>query len=262
MLDLSLSLALRTPLRAAAAPVISIASGTGYAGSLYRASIAGGQWHANGAAIAGATGQDWTMTIGNEGAAITYRLGGQDSNVIEMWVPQDAPGLVALMDIRRGLTLSGSNVAAWASQVGGVSATETTTAIQPGYSATAFGGSPGLVLDGAKALWNLAIARGPAARSCSGGFVLASTGVNRPLLAGHSDSGYYVLRVSAGGNLEVSSANVAIRATDMFVVTVAAPAVASSRFSASNYSFRCSGDETSAGVTGVLPPRCPLSLDL
>ena len=76
MLDMSLSLSLRVP---NGAPVITISSGTGYAGSVYRVNGSGGQWQADGVAIAGATGQEWTMTTGYEGAAITCRVGGKDS---------------------------------------------------------------------------------------------------------------------------------------------------------------------------------------
>lgn len=67
---------------AAASPVISITSGSGYAGSVYSSTVAG-QWTADGVAIAGATGTAWTMTAVQEGKAI--RCGG--SNVIRMWTP-------------------------------------------------------------------------------------------------------------------------------------------------------------------------------
>lgn len=68
------------------APVISIASGSGYAGSVYASTVAG-QWTADGAAIAGATGSTWTMTIEHEGKAI--RCG--DSNALKMWTLNDIP---------------------------------------------------------------------------------------------------------------------------------------------------------------------------
>lgn len=63
-------------------PVIAIASGSGYAGSVYT-STGAGQWTADGVAIAGATGTAWTMTSAYEGRAI--RCGA--SNAIRMWTP-------------------------------------------------------------------------------------------------------------------------------------------------------------------------------
>ena len=87
-------------------PVISIQTGGGYAGSVYSTSRIGGQWYADGAPIAGATAQTWTMTQALEGAAITYRIGPLTSNVIEMWVLTDLDASMKASggwwDIKRG----------------------------------------------------------------------------------------------------------------------------------------------------------------
>ncbi len=80
-------------------PALEIQSGSGYAGSVYSYSP-GGQWTADGAAIAGATGTNWTMTAAHEGAAI--RCG--DSNVIQMWTPLN--GLTAGQKANGGLWLA------------------------------------------------------------------------------------------------------------------------------------------------------------
>lgn len=65
-------------------PEIAILTGSGYLGSTYVSTVAD-QWYADDDAILGATGSTWTMDLANEGKAI--RCG--DSNMIEMWVPDD-----------------------------------------------------------------------------------------------------------------------------------------------------------------------------
>src|SRR5215217_283567 len=101
----SLSLSPTSPSRILSnPPVIAISTGSGYAGSVYAAtssSAGAGQWLADGAAIAGATSITWTMTLAHEGKAIRYVDASGTSQVIEMWVPQDVAGLVALMDARQ-----------------------------------------------------------------------------------------------------------------------------------------------------------------
>lgn len=70
--------------RPSGAPEIAIMAGSGYLGSTYVSTVAD-QWYADDVAIFGATGSTWTMDLANEGKAI--RCG--DSNIIEMWVPDD-----------------------------------------------------------------------------------------------------------------------------------------------------------------------------
>ncbi|WP_273687120.1 hypothetical protein [Ketogulonicigenium vulgare] len=64
---------------------IEIQSGTGFTGSVYRASRAGGQWYADGLPIPGARGQTFTMTIALEGAAISFTtFTAPRSNIIQI----------------------------------------------------------------------------------------------------------------------------------------------------------------------------------
>ena len=160
MIGLGLGIGVTMARRPRPAPVVSITSGSGYAGSTYSSTVAG-QWTADGVAISGATGSSYVMTLANEGKAI--RCG--ESNTVQMWVPQLVAGLVALMDARRGLTLSGASVSAWASQVGGVGGAQATGASQPVYGATAFGGAPGLIFDGGDSLDGLSISPMPVSRT-------------------------------------------------------------------------------------------------
>ncbi|MBO3762224.1 hypothetical protein [Ciceribacter sp. L1K22] len=128
---------------------IAIASGGGYAGSLYRASRPGGQWHADGVPVAGASGPEWTMTMALEGAAITYRLGPQTSNTIKMWMPTDLPASYRLnggwWDPKRGITTSSGRVSAIADQFGVRPMVQATVANQPDYTPAASDGGPAIV---------------------------------------------------------------------------------------------------------------------
>jgi len=82
------------------APVISISSGSGYAGSTYSSTIAG-QWTANGVAIPNATGNTFVLTMQHEGAEI--KCG--DSNSIQMWTPNaiDPTARAAWFDMRHAV---------------------------------------------------------------------------------------------------------------------------------------------------------------
>lgn len=134
----------------APAPVISIQSGGGYAGAVYAADIAGGQWYADGVAIIGATSQTWTMTAAYEGASIAYRVGGRESNAIELWVASDlGAALIAQFDARvtSSLTISAPYIDAWASTVGSLSAS-VTGSNRPQYSAAGLNGKPTAAFDG------------------------------------------------------------------------------------------------------------------
>lgn len=123
-------------------PVVTVA-GSGYAGSVYSSTLAG-QWSANGAAIAGATGTTWTMTPGYEGFAI--RCG--NSNAIRMAMPSDY-GLIDF-DARVGVTTASGKVVSWVDRTGVLTAQQTTAAYQSSYSGnaivTASGGTQGFVL--------------------------------------------------------------------------------------------------------------------
>lgn len=146
MLSLSLSL---TGATRASSLEIAVISGGGYAGSVYRANRTGGQWHADGAPVEGATAQEWTMPLDLEGAAITYRIGSQTSNVIEMWIPTDLPEIYRTnggwWDARRSITLVNGRVAAIEDQFGVRPMLQATAANQPDYTANAGDGGAALV---------------------------------------------------------------------------------------------------------------------
>lgn len=114
----------------AAGPVISIQSGSGYAGSVYRTTVAG-QWYADDVAISGATGVQWTMTLAYEGAVI--RCGA--SNTIQMWLPSHLSAALktdgAWLDPRRGQTVVAGRVTALKDQFGQRDFSQSTTTNQP-----------------------------------------------------------------------------------------------------------------------------------
>lgn len=235
-----------------ATPVISITSGTGYAGSTYTSTIAG-QWYADDVAIGGETGETYVLSLANEGKVI--RCG--DSNEIEMWVPQDATGtLVALFDIRQGLTLAGAAVSAWASQVGGVSAVQATGVIQPDYGAAAFNGNPGIAFGATDRLNDIAISMSPPSVTVVGG--VEFNDANDCNLWGASlANGFEVRRSAAGLVLAVVAAGSAVLATSSSAWTTGVPYLLGVRHqNAGPYSFRrngvANGSGTSAGsVSGA-----------
>lgn len=130
-------------------PRIAIATGGGYAGSTYRTTRTGGQWHADGSPIAGATATEWTMTQALEGAAITYRIGQQVSNAIEMWMPTDLPASYksngGWWDPKRGITVANGKVSAIPDQFGIRAMSQTNAANQPDFTAAAPDGGPAIV---------------------------------------------------------------------------------------------------------------------
>lgn len=122
---------------AAASPVISIASGSGYAGSVYVSTVAG-QWYADDVAISGETGSTLTMTSAYEGAAI--RCGA--SNVIRMWTPAALDSSYRTngvwLDPKRSQTVAGGRVTALADGFGVRDFSQSTATLQP-FSATVDG---------------------------------------------------------------------------------------------------------------------------
>ncbi|OJF95293.1 hypothetical protein [Pararhizobium antarcticum] len=128
---------------------IAITSGGGYSGSTYRASRPGGQWFADGIAVAGATATEWIMTGPAEGAAISYRIGAQVSNVIEMWMPGDLPASLRTQggwwDPKRAVTTTGGKVTAIADQFGVRPMLQANAVNQPDYAASLADGGPAMV---------------------------------------------------------------------------------------------------------------------
>lgn len=65
------------------------------------------------------------------------------------WTPLDLESkLLAWWDASQGITLAGSQVASWADRKSGYSATQGISSARPVWSATSFGGKPGLTFDG------------------------------------------------------------------------------------------------------------------
>lgn len=124
---------------AAASPVISITSGSGYAGSVYSSTVAG-QWYADDVAISGETGSTLTMSAAYEGKAI--RCGA--SNVIQMWTPAALASAVEYLDLRRSdaLTLAAGRVASIVNLIGGQARSQNTASAQPVYNSTGLNGLP------------------------------------------------------------------------------------------------------------------------
>ncbi|HTM77999.1 MAG TPA: hypothetical protein VL133_10260, partial [Devosia sp.] len=63
--------------------------------------------------------------------------------------------LLAWWDASQGVSLSGSQVTAWADRKSGYSVAQGTGAARPLWSATSFGGKPGLTFDGIDDLLNM-----------------------------------------------------------------------------------------------------------
>lgn len=228
---------------------ISITDGTGYAGSEYTTDTTGGQWYANEDAISGETGATYIMDIENEGKSITYRIGGDTSNAIEMWTPvTDLGSVVAVMDIRQGLTLTGSAVDQWDSQVGGVSASQATN--KPTYSATQLDGTtPGIDFDGTNdTLDGLAIGIAPSARSMIFVASYDNAAANYSFI-GPSANGGVAIRRTTSSTIAFVSANTGVRGTTSGTIASTTTSIVSVRFTASgSYSVRSNAVSVGTGT--------------
>lgn len=135
---------------------IAITSGTGYFGSTYTATESGGQWFADGIAIANETNPTYVMTPASEGKAITYRKSGLISNTIKLFVPSQISNLVAWMDAADATTITKDTnnlVSQWKSKVGTLVAAQATTGLQPTHSATGRNGLPAVSSTGSSILY-------------------------------------------------------------------------------------------------------------
>lgn len=127
----------RSPVTAAAPPpvlpVISLTSGTGYAGSVYASDIPD-QWTADDEPIAGVTGTAYTMSVADEGKVI--RCGG--SNAIQMWTPDAIPAEYRAgggwWSPRKSVQVSEGRIAGVPDQWGVNSLVQQTAADQPDYA--------------------------------------------------------------------------------------------------------------------------------
>lgn len=131
-------------------PEITLQSGTGYFGSTFETTDTGGQWYADDTAISGATGSTYTLVAEDEGKSISYRNSNGISNTLRYFVPPDVSVLVAWWDAAATstLTLSGSQVASWASRVGTATWAQATTTVRPTWSATGRNSLPAVLSNG------------------------------------------------------------------------------------------------------------------
>jgi hypothetical protein len=145
---------------AAPGPItISVTTGTGYAGSIYeRDSFAAGHWYVGGVQQATETGQTLTMQPQWEGHQIQFRaLNGFRSNVIDLFTPEEIPGLLAWFDAKSPATIT--HAAGVVSQVssrrGGWTLTQAVEASKPIYSETGRNGLPAITADGVNDYFNI-----------------------------------------------------------------------------------------------------------
>ena len=132
--------------------VISVTTGTGYAGSVYtRDSAALGQWYASNLPIPGATGMTYTMEAQYEGSNIHFRAyTGYRSNRIKLFVPSDLSGLVVWFDAAdtTRFTLVSNAVSEWRSRVGSYAWQQATAGNRPTWSATGRNSRPAVAGNG------------------------------------------------------------------------------------------------------------------
>ena len=125
------------------APTISMASGSGYAGSVLT-SPRPGQWTADGVPIDGEAGETFIVTPEYEGAAI--QCAGSDP--IEMWVPTDEPSVAYWwdgMDERVRTYSEATAISALVDKISGVTGTQRSQPNQPK------GDTAGILFDGSPA---------------------------------------------------------------------------------------------------------------
>lgn len=152
------------------APVITVTSGSGYAGSTLTADKAPGQWFANGVAIAGATDQALAITLDLEEADITYKWLGLSSLPFRMWTPARA-GITSVFDARRLSALSTD----WQSADGVVRYVQPNAPTRPVYEADGLGGSPCMFSDWNRAWVIEGLPPAPGARTLIGLFSFLTT---------------------------------------------------------------------------------------
>lgn len=257
-------------------PIISITSGTGYAGSVYTSTVAG-QWYANGVAISGYENTTtYVQTIANESAVIRCCA----SNTIQMWTPEALVSAVEYLDLRRSdaLTLAAGRVASIVNLIGGQARSQNTASAQPVYNSTGLNGLPmmtgsnsllsGNLDTGNQSVWrvSLALMSGVTAgrpvielnratpdsttpstfrpmhvfSSTATGAYVAGTTVQTVVTDGTPVIGHS--RIVIGGSISVGSASVADS-------SIATPAATLTNRSTVTYFNRASGGILSVGVS-------------
>lgn len=226
-------------------PSISLVSGTGYAGSVLQTTTAG-QWTADGLPIAGETGTTFTIGLEHEGQSIRCA----NSNAFGVWIPHGLTGASAVFDLRQGLTTDASSkVSAWDSQVGGLSATQSSTSAQPVLSATALDGGTGLITNGGSSL-TLNVSLAPPKRCVVGVTNFAATSSNRTILH-PSQAGGYQLRRNSSSHLQVLASGVTSLASSSSTIAENATTLVTTVFEEGGaYGFRFNGIDAGTGTAG------------
>jgi len=135
-----------------AAGTISIFSGDGYAGSVYRSGSSGGLWYADENST-GVSATSYTMVVGNEGRSITYRRGAAISNAIKMWMPNHEPSIKGWFSAQSTgdfvLQTPANTVSTWINKISGFNAMQSTTTRRPIYTVDGLAtGYPAVVANG------------------------------------------------------------------------------------------------------------------
>jgi hypothetical protein len=206
---------------------IAITSGLGYFGSVYTQTGAAGagQWYADETPISGQTGNTYTMEALREGKKITYRTTSpaEQSNAIHLFMPEDISGLLAEFDAARAdlITLNGSNVSAWASRFGSLTASQATAGNQVPYSATGRNGKPALLPDGTAKFLNLdQLASWPSGTQEEHVFAQAyyanAAGQSWRVLLAHGSASNASRQVLKRDNTELGGVTTGVSGTDTF----------------------------------------------
>jgi hypothetical protein len=129
---------------AAGAPVISLTTGVGYAGSVYTSTKAS-QWYANGIAISGETSTTYTRTIATEDKVITQA---SSNSIAAMWTPAaiTSATLKEWIDFndstRYVLSNADTQVASVTNRVDGILREQATATRRPFWRPTGINGLP------------------------------------------------------------------------------------------------------------------------
>lgn len=226
-------------------PVVDVI-GSGYSGSTYVVTNGGtGNWQSNGADISGQTTSSLLMTLELEGTNIRWvRSDSKVSNAIQMRRPQDVSNLVALFDIRQGVTQSGGSVSGWTSQVGGVSGVQANSAQQPIYSATAFDGAPGMTFNGSR-LEGVALNTGPLLRTVISTVSFTST-TGGAFFDGLTNNNYLLRRI-ASRVMQIVRRGVSVLGASTTIVPDNTATVFTARHGNNLWSMRANGVSIGSG---------------
>ena len=233
------------------APIITVTSGSGYAGSTLSADKAPVQWCANGTAIPGATNQQLTITLDLEGSDITYKWLGISSAPFRMWTPARA-GITSVFDARRLSALSTD----WRSADGVLRYVQPDAAKRPVYEADGLGGGPCMFSDWDKSWVIEGLSPAPGARTLMGLFAFITTDpANSYLQIVNTQPGAWTIRKSypSGGkrrlgilrspSSEVQESPVVFPDNDPCIVSL------KTKRPSGEYGFRLNGASLGSGVS-------------